>query len=215
MDINSVTNYWEGPHPREQFPWDHPSHDPLDTWEDVYTGWKHTIYTRELAADFLHDTYGGGTVDLFNSFRDEFPAARSDFFRVGYCLSQGGFYIDRRFAPRLRSQGMKQLLASHSDFLVVSRQPVGRIWNGFIACEPGNNIIQAVWDMIVDNVTNKLHDRNVWAATGPGVFSQIIGTDYPEHTITFSSLMNIVTPVIGRDENHWSKKQNTLTIYNM
>lgn len=208
-----IVNYWEGEHPRKRYPWCQKSPDPLDCWVDVYPEWEHVIYTRQMATEFIHDNYGSDVVKLFDSFQDMFAAARADFFRVAYCLTNGGLYIDRRMVPRKRSEQFIDLLNKHSDLLLAVRDSK-RVWNGFIHCTPGNQIIGEIWDNILNNVTHKLCAGNVWAATGPGVFNKVVDLKQANtFTIDFDHLMKFVRPCIGRDDNHWSVQQKSRDIY--
>lgn len=198
-----VFNYWEGSEPDWMSNY---GKGPAGLWTHYYPECRHILYNKLLARKYIEQNFSGEVVDMYDSFRDNLPAARSDFFRVAYCYKEGGTYIDRRFVPDRRhyTQSMQKkwvnvgIFCEKGDYkCLLTTRPNGAIWNGFICTDPGSETITKIWEVLQHNVKNKLFSNNVWLATGPGAFSRTIEKNVPSDTkiIEWDLFRNYLIPL--------------------
>ncbi len=188
----------------------------MHTWKEMNPEYSYTLYNRIKAIEFLNIHYGSDITELFMSAN--LPAMQSDFFRVAYILKKGGIYVD---AATICVKNINGLLQTGSG-LILMKKWNNHIWNGFIASEADNPIVDKIFDSILLNMRKK-KINNIWLATGPGLFGHVFNSLSSEkkHEITLfdqakscKQYFDLVNDLEHKKELHWSKMQEKKNIYN-
>lgn len=160
----------------------------LDSWKRLPilndNNVKYSVYNIESAKAFLRDNIGPVAVDVYDSFIDVLAASRSDVFRVAKLMVTGGVYWDVSHRLKPDTPGVsddficRELLFPEWELSVVTRR-TGNRRTGFSDIRLSNSPLYSnlsgsrhfanIWDIIVDNVTNRRYPQCTWLATGPGV----------------------------------------------
>lgn len=160
----------------------------LDSWKRISllndNNVKYSVYNIESAKAFLRDNIGPVAVDVYDSFIDVLAAARSDVFRVAKLMVTGGVYWDVSHRLKPDTPGLsddyiyRELLFPEWELSVVTRRTrFGdiRLSNSPLYSNlPASNHFANIWDIIVDNVTNRRYPECTWRATGPGVIHNYV-----------------------------------------
>lgn len=187
----------------------------MHSWEEMNSEFSYTLYNREKAVEFLNMHYGSEVTALFNIAN--LPAMQSDIFRVAYILKEGGIYVD---AATRCVKNISGLIQSKSS-LVLMRKWNNHIWNGFIASEADNQIVRSIFNNILLNMREQ-KINNIWLATGPGLFGQIINSldneqmemlILKDQTKECKQYFDLVNDLKHKKDSHWSKKQQYIDIY--
>jgi mannosyltransferase OCH1-like enzyme len=119
---------------------------------------------------FIRQEYSGEIHQAWS--RLQIGAAKADFWRVLALLKHGGLYMDVDAALCWSAEG----LAKPDQTELFIRNPDGTLTNFFMASAPGNPLLQAMIEQILDNIrTNTL--ASVYDMTGPTVVDAIANRD--------------------------------------
>jgi mannosyltransferase OCH1-like enzyme len=182
------------------------------TWPASNPEIDYAIFDFDRALQFISTEYGSEIADLFTLAA--IPAMQSDIFRLAYILAKGGIYID--MATRCKTS--IEPLLQHSEKVVFMRKWHGGIWNGMIIAEKQNTIVKTIWETVLDNIKHRKYD-DVWKATGPFSFNQVIKNNeddanyviYPQNEIT--QYFELVNDLEHKKNAHWSEVQKNKNIY--
>lgn len=98
------------------------------------------------------------------------PAMQADLFRYCALLIRGGLYIDADAKNAGTLPDMLSRLASPRGALMTRHD---RIANDFIFIQnPGDPLLARTVEIAVDNIGRRI-SNNVWAVTGPGIFTAL------------------------------------------
>ncbi|MEP7704344.1 glycosyltransferase [Paraglaciecola sp. 25GB23A] len=182
------------------------------TWLHHNPSFAVEVYDSEQANSLILKEFGQDVLDLYRVAA--LPAMQSDIFRLAYCLAKGGIYVD--MATRCKNK-IDELLAE-PDSLTVMRKWHGGIWNGFIACAAGNPVLTQIWKNVLDNLKSRRFD-DVWKATGPYNFNQVIDSEtYKNHVCVIpqtkiNPYFDLVNDLEHKKQAHWSEMQKQTSIY--
>ncbi|MEL0649169.1 WcbI family polysaccharide biosynthesis putative acetyltransferase [Pseudoalteromonas agarivorans] len=198
-----IVQYWDG----DNIPPDVLS--LMDSWKKCNPDYQYKIYNFQAAYDFILKNYGVEEAKIFNNAK--LPAMQSDIFRVAFCLKNGGTYVD----AATKCLASIDDLIKESGSLTVMRKWHGGIWNGFISANSGDNTLVKIWNAIVVNVSEEIHD-NVLEATGPSLFNKFCNSE--NATIIEQTgakpYFDLVNDLSHKGDTHWSKVQQKQSIYN-
>jgi mannosyltransferase OCH1-like enzyme len=120
-------------------------------------GWEYRHFTDDQIMEFFrnerHPKYSEeALVAKFNSFT--YGEHKADLFRYYYLLMKGGVFID---SDLLISIPLTEIIGNNHFVSVRALQPVGSVFNGFLAATPDHPIIQDAMEdiMKVENETLK------------------------------------------------------------
>lgn len=199
-----VVQYWD----QDQIPDDVSM--LMKSWVQVNPDIEYIRFSKKEAASFLRAEYGEEVARLFETCA--VPAMRSDFFRVGYILKNGGMYIDA--ATRAERQLPSEFFSD--GVLRLMRKWHGGVWNGFIVANKNDPFLGGVFQRIIENIRSR-RKNDVWAVTGPGVINELLKDnselveiiDQKDLKVFFS----LVNDLKHKKESHWSKIQNKQSIF--
>jgi len=116
--------------------------------------WTYKHFTDAQILDFFHterhpDYPAEKLVETFHSFSH--GEHKADLFRYYYLLVKGGVFID---SDLLLEESLSKIVRGKDFVSVRALQPVGSVFNGFLAARPNHPIIQAAMKHIM-TVTNE------------------------------------------------------------
>ncbi|WP_395340367.1 glycosyltransferase family 32 protein [Ningiella sp. W23] len=208
----TLVQYWH------QFPLPADIEQLTESWRSCNPWLAIEHFDDTKASMFLLQEYGDEIKKLYQSAA--LPAMKSDIFRVAYCLAYGGMYID--MATKCLSS--IEPLFANEDKLTVMRKWHGGIWNGLIICQASNPTLNAIWEMILENLRTKAFN-DVWRATGPYNFNEAIDKQYENkldekaqaicvlEQRAINTYFDLVNDLEHKKNNHWSDIQKNQSIY--
>ncbi|MBE7213922.1 hypothetical protein IGW68_01960 [Shewanella benthica] len=185
----------------------------MNSWRVENSDFEYKCFNTQTAATFIESNYGNETVQLF--LKAKLPAMQSDIFRVAYCLKNGGLYIDAA-SKCILNLGP---LVEKEEKLLVMRKWHGGICNGIVAAPPSNPILMKIWEEILQNLRDQ-SINDVWKATGPGLFNKFCDDPINSSSTNIYKQLDLkkyfllVNDLKHKGEQHWSKKQKEISIYN-
>ena len=138
----------------------------------------HLLFDRERAEQFIAEHLTRREVAAFRACA--VPAMQADYFRYCAVLVRGGIYVDADF----RCVGpLRPLLGEAEQAKLFERvglrrarlwvQPYPTVMNSVFAFRsPGHPLLRLALDVATANVERR-QAENVWAATGPGIFTSL------------------------------------------
>lgn len=195
----------------------------MTSWQKLNPEMHYELFDDSSAQAFLQENF---SANILLAYRQcAIPAMKSDFFRYAYLLMKGGIYVD---ADEECIQPIKPHL-NFNNCLIVLKRPVNkqkgfiRWTNRFIAASPQNNIIKEILLQCVKNINGRT-SNSLYKVTGPFVFSQVLKSHIDDKNLAIQELSlkqfkQFVRPwglndLAYKRENHWSKQQQIMSIYN-
>ena len=157
----------------------------MSTWKGLAeAGFEIVVFDDRRAREFLASYYGGAHVAAFD--RCSHPAMRCDYFRMGFVLAHGGFYVDADDAyvgkgwerlyldDTLKLQPLcydleTDIMVPPGDFLRADAATDGRIYyvnNNPVVAPPGHPLLDAALKRATRLLDTPPFD--IQATTGPG-----------------------------------------------
>ena len=135
----------------------------VDYIKESNPAFKHHLYDDNDCRDFIAQNYSQEVLLAFDSL---IPGAyKADLWRYCILYKLGGIYLDIKYKP---INNFKFISLTEKEHFVRDR-PDKCIYNAFIACLPGNEILLKAINQIVENVKNKFYGINALYPTGPGL----------------------------------------------
>ena len=133
------------------------------------------FYDNDACMRYISDHFPSQVYDCYCNL---IPGAfRADLFRYCVLYREGGFYIDMSLTPECK---LKSFLKADTQLLLVrdSCTDVNGIYNAFMACERGNEVIRNVILRIVNNSGRepKLNRLKFLRYTGPMLLGEVLKT---------------------------------------
>lgn len=142
--------------------------DELGTFTELNPNFRHLVFDRTAALDFIADHFTSREVKAFRSCA--VPSMQSDYFRFCAGLVFKGIYadVDYRCITPLASA------VPHEDVIRLFRGPKGNVISGFYAFRaPGHPFLELALEIITANIERRYPD-NVHFATGPPIFMALV-----------------------------------------
>lgn len=157
----TIIQYWDEAIPPKEIK------DTMRSWRRLNPSYQYILFSKQTAFLFIQEHYGDTELKAFKNC--EHPAMQADFFRLAYLSKMGGFYSD---ADDRCVQSMDRLVASGAE-VVLKLGDFGCFSNNFLACAPGNPMIQYAFEKGVENM-NSYFNEGPWFRLGPGHLTSCI-----------------------------------------
>jgi hypothetical protein len=160
-DEPTLVQYWDA----EQVP-DYIT-DELNTFTDHNPDFRHLIFSREAAAEFIARHFTPREVAAFRSCA--VPSMQSDYLRFCAGLVFDGIYSDVDF----RCLASLRPLMPAEGRIRVFRGPKGGVVSGFYAFRsPGHPFLRLALEIATVNIENRF--EGIYFSTGPGIFTGLV-----------------------------------------
>lgn len=162
VDGLTLVQYWDG----EEIP-DYVTAE-LDTFTDLNPDFRHLVFSRAAAAEFIGEHFGPREVAAFRSCA--VASMQSDYLRFCAGMVFGGIYSDVDFhciAP------LKPLVPDPGRIRLF-HGPRGNVISGFFAFRsPGHAFLELALEIATVNIERRFPDK-VYFATGPPIFMALV-----------------------------------------
>tara|TARA_Y100000389_G_scaffold204789_1_gene259677 strand:+ start:3811 stop:4677 length:867 start_codon:yes stop_codon:yes gene_type:complete len=107
-------------------------------------GYTHIVFDDNMSRNFIEKEYGRKYREKFDSFK--LGAHKADFFRYCYLYKKGGIYLDIKTSLQRKLDDI--IFDEETCYTVLSKNKE-QIYQGFIACSPGNVTIKRQLDFMM------------------------------------------------------------------
>jgi len=129
---------------------------------------KYFLFDDNDCKDFIKNNFDSKVLNAYNSL---IPGAfKADLWRYCVLYKNGGFYLDIKYEP---FNNVKFIHFTESEHLVYDLNNYD-IYNAFMVCLPGNELLMKAINKIVENVENKFYGNSTLEPTGPRLLSKFI-----------------------------------------
>jgi len=153
------------------------------------------LFDDDDCREFIKNNFSD---DVLNAFDSLIPGAyKADLWRYCILYKNGGIYLDIKYTF---VNNFKFINLTEKEHLVMDIGNNG-IYNAFMVCLPGNELLLRAINKIVENVNNKYYGDNFLDPTGPIMLYKII-TNYEKCNM------------IDMKHNHHTKLGNKYIFFN-
>ena len=161
---------------------------------------KYFLFDDNDCREFIKNNYDSKILNAYDSL---IPGAyKADLWRYCILFKNGGYYLDIKYEPF--NNNIKFIYFSEKEHLVYDINNYD-IYNAFMVCLPGNELLMKAINKIVENVENRFYGDHCLEPTGPKLLSKII-TNNDKESIDMKHL------VINGDFNQRIITYNGVTI---
>lgn len=122
--------------------------------------------------EFIKNNFDSKVLNAYDSL---IPGAyKADLWRYCILYKNGGIYLDIKYEP---FNNIKFIHFTEKEHLVYDINNVD-IYNAFMVCLPGNELLIKAINKIVENVEKKFYGNTSLEPTGPGLLSKIVTDNY-------------------------------------
>lgn len=184
-------------------------------WKKLNPDWRHILYTRDTAAEYILENYGSSIAEAFLDIR--LPAMMADVFRVARAYAGAGAYVD---AATICKAPLSSWLPRKPGLLLLAKPNMDAscyCWNGFIYTQKHRHLfLNYLWRRIALLIMAR-QGSCVWSDFGPGLYWHALENDQLRKYVTIlrsSELMDMLqlssSSSILPPAQHWSKLQGSL-----
>jgi mannosyltransferase OCH1-like enzyme len=140
----------------------------VDNLKNQNPEFKFFLYDDDENRDFIKDNFNEEILEAYDTL---IPGAyKADLWRLCMLFINGGFYID----IKLNCINNFKLIELSEKCHFVKDRPANTIYNAFIVCEKGNNLVKKGIRKIVENVNNEYRGSCSLSPTGPKMLGEIM-----------------------------------------
>jgi len=122
------------------------------SWTLLNPTFQYKFFDDTECADFIKEHFHPMVLNAFNKL---IPGAfKADLFRYCYLYKKGGVYSD---IDNICLVSINDTISESDTFVLVKDRPLTTIFNAFMACYPGNPILNDVINQIVYNVSHRIY----------------------------------------------------------
>ncbi len=184
----------------------------IQCWKEFNPGWKHELFHRATAAEYLARVYGSSVSEAFLDIR--LPAMMADVFRVARLFAGSGVYVD---AATICNAPLSTWLPRKSKLLLLAKQhmdPRYNCANGFIyARKPRHPFMGSLWRRIRLLILAR-KGTCTWSHFGPELYWEMLANERLRASVDILPLGELKNKIqfsssskILPSEQHWSKQQ--------
>jgi mannosyltransferase OCH1-like enzyme len=145
-------------------------------------GFKYYLFDDNDCRDFIQNNF---EYNVLNAYDRLIPGAyKADLWRYCVLYKHGGIYLDIKYIPNNNFKFINFLKKEH---WVLDVNNVG-IYNAFMVCKPGNEILLKAINQIVENVDQKFYGSSWLEPTGPRLLSKYF-TDKEKQKIDITHIL--------------------------
>lgn len=161
-DALTLVQYWDA----EEIP-DY-LEDEFATFTDLNPDFRHVVFSRGAAEDFIADNFSSREVEAFRTCA--VPSMQSDYLRFCVGLVFGGIYSDVDF----RCVAPLRPLVPDAGRLRLFLGPRGNVISGIFAFRsPGHPFLELALEIATVNIRRRVPDT-VYFAAGPPIFTALV-----------------------------------------
>ena len=150
-------------------------------WQQMNPSFQYIFYDDEECRTFLQEYFHSDVIWAFNLLRP--GAFKADLFRYCFLYIKGGVYVDLDCVPLIP---LLDFLDSTADFISVSERMglgIPGVYQAFIACIPGCEILNDAVNRIVQNCKERFKPKHtewedILSITGPVLLSKAMQNKY-------------------------------------
>ena len=129
---------------------------------------KYFLFDDNDCREFIKNNFDS---KVLNAYDRLIPGAyKADLWRYCILYKNGGYYLDIKYEP---FNNIKFIYFSEKEHLVYDINNYD-IYNAFMVCLPGNELLMKAINKIVENVENKFYGDHCLEPTGPKLLSKFI-----------------------------------------
>jgi mannosyltransferase OCH1-like enzyme len=137
-------------------------------------GFKYFLFDDNDCREFIQKNFEPNVLNAYNRL---IPGAyKADLWRYCILYKYGGIYLDIKYIPRNNFKFINFLKKEH---WVLDANKVG-IYNAFMVCKSGNDILIKAINQIVENVNNKFYGVSWLEPTGPRLLAKYFTNEEKE-----------------------------------
>lgn len=132
---------------------------------------KHYLFDDNDCQEFIKNNFDKDVLEAYNSL---VPGAyKADLWRYCVLYKNGGIYLDIKFNC---VNNFRLIELTEAEHFVKDRWNCG-IYNAFISCKPGNELMRYAIYNIVENVKNNFYGESCLHPTGPALLRDIMNNN--------------------------------------
>lgn len=181
----------------------------MQAWERL-AGARYVRFDAERAIEFFHRAIGAAEARMLAECPH--PAIQSDFFRLGWLMTEGGIYVDADARMRPGFADLYQKLGGRTVLWFRTRAAEMTVINGFIAAPAGSAFVEGAFKIACRRLASG-KDMHVFDYAGPTLMTQAAlrlaerGKLGPVATLTdgfvAANIMGQIDSSYKRDTRNW------------
>jgi mannosyltransferase OCH1-like enzyme len=145
------------------------------TIKQLNPGFKYYLFDDNDCREFIKTNFDSKILYAYDHL---IPGAyKADLWRYCILYKYGGIYLDIKYIPCNNFKFINFLKKEH---WVLDVNKVG-IYNAFMVCKPGNDILMKAMNQIIDNVNNKFYGSSWLEPTGPKLLAKYFTKEEKEN----------------------------------
>ena len=167
-------------------------------WQQMNPSFEYAFYDDEDCRTFLKTYFDSDVIWAFNLLRP--GAFKADLFRYCFLYIKGGVYVDLDCVPLIP---LLDFLDPTADFISVSeRREIPGVYQAFIACIPGCEILMDAVNRIVQNCKERFKPKHtdwegILSITGPVLLAKAMNNKYKKGRHQISGLNVLLYTLVG------------------
>jgi hypothetical protein len=160
--------------------------------------YKYICWNDEECLKFLHVEYGERYAKAYSML---VPGAyRADFWRYCVLYKFGGVYAD---AKTTCLRPLDEIIRPTDELVLVRDIPVTCLLNGFIACQPGHQLLKLAMEKTLENIEARAYGDDPLDICGPHLFGKMFCKllSTPEDCLTLGPAYTPSIQILGRSKD--------------